>query len=113
MTMTSAATAVPAQREPQLAGQTVIVIGGSSGVGFETARRARAEGADIILTGRNPDRLQHAAAEIGARQTGAFNANDPAALNRFFQGLPSRDPGRPKAHRHTGALASPGVRRVG
>ena len=53
MTMTSASTAVPAQREPELAGQTVIVIGGSAGIGFETARRARAEGADVILTGRN------------------------------------------------------------
>ena len=89
------------------------MIGGSAGIGLGAARRARAEGADVILTGRNPDRLQHAAAEIGARQTGAFNANDPAALNRFFQGLPSRDRGRPKAHRHTGALASAGVRRVG
>jgi NAD(P)-dependent dehydrogenase (short-subunit alcohol dehydrogenase family) len=46
-----------AQREPELAGQTVVVIGGSAGIGFETARRARAEGADIILTGRDPGRL--------------------------------------------------------
>ena len=32
------------QSEPGLSGQTVIVIGGSSGIGLETARRARAEG---------------------------------------------------------------------
>ena len=44
--------------EPQLAGQTVVVIGGSAGIGLETARSARAEGADVILTGRNPDRLE-------------------------------------------------------
>jgi NAD(P)-dependent dehydrogenase (short-subunit alcohol dehydrogenase family) len=31
-----------------------VVIGGSAGIGLETARRARAEGADVILTGRNP-----------------------------------------------------------
>jgi NAD(P)-dependent dehydrogenase (short-subunit alcohol dehydrogenase family) len=31
-------------REPDLPGQTVVVIGGSSGIGLETARRARAEG---------------------------------------------------------------------
>ena len=30
-------------REPELLGQTVVVIGGSAGIGFETARRARAE----------------------------------------------------------------------
>jgi NADP-dependent 3-hydroxy acid dehydrogenase YdfG len=41
------------------------VIGGSAGIGLEVARRARAEGADVILTGRDPERLQHAASELG------------------------------------------------
>ena len=59
--------AAPAQRRPELLGQTVVVIGGSAGIGLETARRARAEGADIILVGRNPQRLEHAAGEVGAR----------------------------------------------
>jgi len=49
--MTSAPIPAPAQREPELAGQTVVVIGGSAGTGLETARRARSEGADVILTG--------------------------------------------------------------
>jgi len=89
VTMTSASTAVPARREPELAGQTVIVIGGSAGIGFETARRARAEGADVILTARNPDRLEKAAAELGAQRTAAFDANDAAALARFFQDAPT------------------------
>jgi NAD(P)-dependent dehydrogenase (short-subunit alcohol dehydrogenase family) len=86
--MTSATTPVRAQREPELAGQTVVVIGGSAGIGLETARRARAEGADVILTGRNPDRLKQAALEVGAQRTVAFDATDPAALDRFFQDLP-------------------------
>jgi NAD(P)-dependent dehydrogenase (short-subunit alcohol dehydrogenase family) len=86
--MTSATTPVSAQREPELAGQTVVVIGGSAGIGLETARRARAEGADVILTGRNPDRLKQAAAELGAPRTAAFDATDPAALDRFFADLP-------------------------
>ena len=50
--MTTAPAVSPARREPGLPGQTVVVIGGSSGIGLETARRARAEGADVILTGR-------------------------------------------------------------
>ena len=59
--MTEATTPVSTpRREPELVGQTVVVIGGSAGIGFETARRARAEGADVILTGRNPDRLERA-----------------------------------------------------
>jgi NAD(P)-dependent dehydrogenase (short-subunit alcohol dehydrogenase family) len=73
--------------EPQLLGQTVVVIGGSAGIGLETARRARAEGADVILTGRNPDRLEHAARDVGAQRTAAFDANDSAAVQSFFAGL--------------------------
>jgi NAD(P)-dependent dehydrogenase (short-subunit alcohol dehydrogenase family) len=77
------------QREPELLGQTVVVIGGSAGIGFETARRARAEGAKVILTGRNPEPLQRAATELGALSTAAFDANDPAPLERFFRDLPN------------------------
>jgi NAD(P)-dependent dehydrogenase (short-subunit alcohol dehydrogenase family) len=87
--MTSATTPAPAQREPELAGQTVVVIGGSAGIGLETARRARAEGADVILTGRNPDRLNQAAMELGAQRTAAFDATDFGRLERFFQELPT------------------------
>src|SRR5258708_25575807 len=86
--MTSAATRVSAQREPELAGQTVVVIGGREGIGLETAGRAPAAGADVILTGRNPGRLEQAAAEVGAQRTAAFDATDPAALGRFFADLP-------------------------
>jgi len=81
-------TAPAADHEPELAGQTVVAIGGSAGIGLETARRARAEGAEVILTGRDPGRLQHAAADVGARSTAAFDATDPAALDRFFADLP-------------------------
>jgi NAD(P)-dependent dehydrogenase (short-subunit alcohol dehydrogenase family) len=76
-------------REPELAGQTVVLIGGSSGIGLETARRARAEGADVILTGRDPGRLSQAASDVGAQRTAAFDATDAAALQSFFQDLPA------------------------
>jgi len=78
--MATAVTAAPTQREPELAGQTVVVIGGSSGMGLETARRARGEGANVILTGRKPDALRRAALEVDALSTAAFDADDPAAL---------------------------------
>ncbi len=42
--MTTTTTPVSTRREPELAGQTVVMIGGSAGIGLETARRARAEG---------------------------------------------------------------------
>src|SRR5262245_62457026 len=77
--------------EPELLGQTVVVIGGSAGIGFETARRARAEGAKVILTGRNAERLQHAASEVDALSTAAFDAADRVALDQFFRDLPTID----------------------
>ena len=77
------------ERQAELAGQTVVVIGGSAGIGLETARRARAEGAEVILTGRNPDRLSQAAHDVAAQKTAAFDATDTAALQRFFHDLPA------------------------
>jgi NAD(P)-dependent dehydrogenase (short-subunit alcohol dehydrogenase family) len=71
----------------ELQGQTVVVIGGSAGIGLETARRARTEGAGVILTGRNPDRLNAAATPLGASGTATFDANDPDAVAEFFAGL--------------------------
>jgi NAD(P)-dependent dehydrogenase (short-subunit alcohol dehydrogenase family) len=87
--MTTATTGSTIKREPPLLGQTVVVIGGSGGIGLETARRARAEGADVILTGRDPERLEHAAHELGALSRAAFDAADPDRLARFFQDLPT------------------------
>jgi NAD(P)-dependent dehydrogenase (short-subunit alcohol dehydrogenase family) len=72
----------------ELLGQTVVLIGGSAGIGLETARRARREGADVVLTGRDPERLERAALDVGAQSTAAFDATDPAALKGFFDGLP-------------------------
>jgi short chain dehydrogenase len=72
------------QREPALLGQTVVVIGESAGIGLETARRASAEGAKLILTGRSPERLQRAASEVHALSSSDFDATDPALLGQFF-----------------------------
>jgi NAD(P)-dependent dehydrogenase (short-subunit alcohol dehydrogenase family) len=73
--------------EPGLRGQTVVVIGGSAGIGLETARHAQAEGAELILAGRDPDRLKNAATVLGVSRTAPFDANDSAALEAFFAGL--------------------------
>jgi NAD(P)-dependent dehydrogenase (short-subunit alcohol dehydrogenase family) len=87
-TMTTEASAGSNAREPELLGQTVVLIGGSAGIGLETARRARSEGADVVLTGRDPGRLERAASDVDARSTAAFDATDAAALKQFFDRLP-------------------------
>src|SRR5260370_4750359 len=88
--MSTAATGSPIERKPELLGQTVVVIGGSAGIGLETARRARTEGAKLILASRNPERLQRAASELGTQSTAAFDATDLGRLERFFDDLPAR-----------------------
>jgi NAD(P)-dependent dehydrogenase (short-subunit alcohol dehydrogenase family) len=75
--------------ELQLEGQTVVVIGGSSGIGLATARRARDQGASVIITARDPDRLYRAGLELGA-SIAAFDATDFDRLARFFAELPSQ-----------------------
>jgi NAD(P)-dependent dehydrogenase (short-subunit alcohol dehydrogenase family) len=47
-----------------LDGKRVVIIGGSSGIGLETARLALAEGALVTIAGRSEERLQRAAKAI-------------------------------------------------
>jgi NAD(P)-dependent dehydrogenase (short-subunit alcohol dehydrogenase family) len=71
---------------PQLAGQTLLVIGGTSGIGLETARRAHGEGAKVIITARDPERVQRAGLEVEG-SIAAFDATDFQRLRRFFDAL--------------------------
>jgi NAD(P)-dependent dehydrogenase (short-subunit alcohol dehydrogenase family) len=86
--MTTAPTITPTQREGALLGQTVVVLGGSSGIGLETARLAREKGAGVILTARDPERLHRVGLELGA-SIAAFDATNFDRLGRFFDELPA------------------------
>jgi NAD(P)-dependent dehydrogenase (short-subunit alcohol dehydrogenase family) len=87
--MTTATTNVAVVSKPRLRGQTVVVIGGSAGIGLETGRLARSEGAEVVVTGRNPERLEQAARELSARSSAAFDADDAVGVQRFFDELPA------------------------
>jgi NAD(P)-dependent dehydrogenase (short-subunit alcohol dehydrogenase family) len=71
-----------------LRGQTVLIVGGSAGIGLETARRAREMGSNLILTARKAGPLAQAAQELRAIHTAAFDANESTALQSFFLSLP-------------------------
>ena len=79
----------PTGREPELLGQVVVVIGGSAGIGLQTARRACLEGADVVLTGRDQERLDRVAGELDPLRVAAFDASDPVRLDGFFEQLQS------------------------
>lgn len=74
-------------QEGLLAGQTVVLVGGSAGIGLATAQLARTAGAEVILTGRNRERLEAAAAQVAATSTAAFDVTDRGQMESFFAGL--------------------------
>jgi NAD(P)-dependent dehydrogenase (short-subunit alcohol dehydrogenase family) len=66
-------------------GQLVVVMGGSSGIGEAAAAAFAADGATVVITGRNQERLDKAAARIGGTvRTFQVDATDQAGLEAFF-----------------------------
>ena len=71
-----------------LLGQTVVIIGGGTGIGLATARKAKTEGARLIITDRRSGPLEDVADEIGVEATAAFDESDTGRLEAFLGRLP-------------------------
>ncbi|MGA5413700.1 SDR family oxidoreductase [Streptomyces pseudogriseolus] len=71
-----------------LADQSVVVIGASSGIGLATARQVRRHGGRVVMAGRDPERLERAAEEVGAERSAPLDAADTGRLREFFDALP-------------------------
>jgi NAD(P)-dependent dehydrogenase (short-subunit alcohol dehydrogenase family) len=68
--------------------KTVVILGGTSGIGLATAKAAQAEGARVIVTGRSRDRLQAAQSELGSgARSFALDVADEAGTRALFQEL--------------------------
>ncbi len=73
-----------------LTGKTILVTGASSGIGRATASLCARMGADVILTGRNRERLQEACAQLPGDRHQWIAADLTAAADR--QALATRVP---------------------
>src|SRR5712671_1506271 len=69
----------------RLSGKVAVVTGGTTGIGFATARLFAAEGAKVIATGHNPDTLAAARKELsGVAEVVRSDAGDPAQVRKLF-----------------------------
>jgi NAD(P)-dependent dehydrogenase (short-subunit alcohol dehydrogenase family) len=64
--------------------ETVIVFGGSSGIGEATARLAREEGARVLIVGRDRAKIDAAVVRTGAAHGFVADATDAAAIDHVF-----------------------------
>ncbi|RWR11981.1 SDR family oxidoreductase [Paenirhodobacter populi] len=70
----------------------VLVVGGSSGIGFGAAQAALADGAAVIIASRSQDRIDAALARLGAGAEGhVLDTTDEAGVEAFFATRPAFD----------------------
>jgi len=50
-----------------LNGKIAVVTGGNSGIGYASAKHLKAQGAEVIITGRSAEKVQTAASELGVK----------------------------------------------
>ncbi|MGW3490501.1 SDR family NAD(P)-dependent oxidoreductase [Streptomyces sp. NPDC001054] len=94
----------------QLAGKTALVTGGSTGIGFASAKRLAEEGAHVFVTGRREAALDEAVAAIGSARATAVvgDVSRAADVDRLYAAVRARGRGLDVvfANAGTGAFAT-------
>ena len=74
-----------------LDGQTIVVIGGSKGIGLAVAKAARSHGAQVLAVSRNRAKLEAAQRAVGGLEIAVADMNDVKSINEVFSEMPVVD----------------------
>ncbi|MFJ9785328.1 glucose 1-dehydrogenase [Amycolatopsis sp. NPDC101161] len=92
----------------RFAGKVVLVTGGGSGIGREAARAFAAEGATVVVAGRDEQRLAAAVKELGGDASAVtVDVTDSADVARLVETVVARHGGLHVAFNNAGILGSP------
>ena len=70
-----------------LSGKRIVIVGGTSGIGFAVAQGASAEGAKVVLVSSDPAKVAAAAGRLAGAESLALDVTDEAAVGRAFEGI--------------------------
>ncbi len=76
----------------RLRGRTVLLTGGTSGIGLELARQLSERGNTVVVTGRDEEKLQAARKALPALHTYVSDVSDPAAIVALAETVLARFP---------------------
>lgn len=76
----------------KLENKTVLITGGTSGIGLELARQLRQRGATVIVTGRDQDRLDAAKRMLPGLHIAKSDVSDPGAIAALRANLVAQFP---------------------
>jgi len=92
----------------RFAGKVVLVTGGGSGIGRATAQAFAAEGATVVVAGRDGQRLASAVKEIGGDASAVtVDVTDSADVARMVETVVARHGGLDVAFNNAGILGAP------
>ncbi|OMP78060.1 SDR family oxidoreductase [[Flexibacter] sp. ATCC 35208] len=86
---------------------TVLITGGSAGIGFEIAQQLSAQGNQVIITGRNPERLKTAAAQLKNTTAIVSDVTSEDDINQLVAQLNEQFPALNIVINNAGAASSP------
>ena len=68
-----------------LSNNTILITGGSSGIGFEMAKKFLAANNKVIITGRNLDRLEKAKEKLGNVKIVQSDVSNPVSIKELYE----------------------------